>query len=214
MKQFHRVLEEHRTAVRNIRRDGNDAIKKALKDKKITEDEEKRSLDEIQKLTDDEIKKMEDMSKSKEKRSAGIEIDPPATDFTRIQRRSENKITKSRMDFAGLRVLPARFVSAGIGWWANLGCSLGKHRIIEGMKQVVHAACPHDCPDACGVLITVEDGRATKIQGDPEHPVTRGFRVPRWAKYRIGVFAGSGAVSDAESGPKGPVAGQRELRSA
>jgi ribosome recycling factor len=67
VKHLHKVLEEHRTAVRNIRRDGNDAIKKALKDKKITEDEEKRSRDEIQKLTDDEIKKMEDMSKGKEK---------------------------------------------------------------------------------------------------------------------------------------------------
>jgi ribosome recycling factor len=67
VKHLHRVLEEHRTAVRNIRRDGNDAIKKALKDKKITEDDEKRSLDEIQKLTDDEIKKMEEMSKAKEK---------------------------------------------------------------------------------------------------------------------------------------------------
>ena len=67
VKHLHKVLEEHRTAVRNIRRDGNDAIKKALKDKKITEDEEKRSLDEIQKLTDGEIKKMEEMSKAKEK---------------------------------------------------------------------------------------------------------------------------------------------------
>jgi ribosome recycling factor len=67
VKHLHRVLEEHRTAVRNIRRDGNDATKKVLKDKKITEDEEKRSLDEIQKLTDGEIKKMEDMSKGKEK---------------------------------------------------------------------------------------------------------------------------------------------------
>jgi len=67
VKHLHRVLEEHRTAVRNIRRDGNDAIKKAMKDKKITEDEEKRALEEIQKLTDDEIKKMEDMSKAKEK---------------------------------------------------------------------------------------------------------------------------------------------------
>src|SRR5215475_2045796 len=67
VKHLHKVLEEHRTAVRNIRRDGNDAIKKAMKDKKITEDEEKRSLDEIQRLTDDEIKKMEEMSKGKEK---------------------------------------------------------------------------------------------------------------------------------------------------
>src|SRR6201987_4314133 len=67
VKHLHKVLEEHRTAVRNIRRDGNDANKKAMKDKKITEDEEKRALEEIQKLTDDEIKKMEDMSKGKEK---------------------------------------------------------------------------------------------------------------------------------------------------
>jgi ribosome recycling factor len=67
VKHLHKVLEEHRTAVRNVRRDGNDATKKALKDKKITEDEEKRALDEIQKLTDDEIKKMEEMSKAKEK---------------------------------------------------------------------------------------------------------------------------------------------------
>ena len=67
VKHLHKVLEDHRTAVRNIRRDGNDAIKKALKDKKISEDEEKRSMDEIQKLTDGEIKKMEDMCKVKEK---------------------------------------------------------------------------------------------------------------------------------------------------
>lgn len=67
VKHLHKVLEEHRTAIRNIRRDGNDAIKKAMKDKKITEDEEKRSMEEIQKLTDDEIKKMEEMSKGKEK---------------------------------------------------------------------------------------------------------------------------------------------------
>jgi ribosome recycling factor len=67
VKHLHRVLEEHRTAIRNIRRDGNDSIKKAMKDKKVTEDEEKRALDEIQRLTDDEIRKMEDMSKAKEK---------------------------------------------------------------------------------------------------------------------------------------------------
>ncbi len=67
VKHLNKILEEHRTAVRNIRRDGNDAIKKAMKDKKVTEDEEKRSLDEIQKLTDDEIRKMEDMSRAKEK---------------------------------------------------------------------------------------------------------------------------------------------------
>jgi len=67
VKHLHKILEEHRTAIRNIRRDGNDQIKKALKDKKISEDDERRSLEEIQKLTDDEIKKMEEMGKTKEK---------------------------------------------------------------------------------------------------------------------------------------------------
>ncbi len=57
------------------------------------------------------------------------------------------------------------------------------------MKKVVHAACPHDCPDACGVLITVEDGRATKIQGDPAHPVTRGFLCAKVAKYLDRVYS-------------------------
>jgi anaerobic selenocysteine-containing dehydrogenase len=57
------------------------------------------------------------------------------------------------------------------------------------MKQVVHAACPHDCPDACGVLIAVEDGRATKIQGDPNHPVTRGFLCAKVAKYLDRVYS-------------------------
>jgi molybdopterin guanine dinucleotide-containing S/N-oxide reductase-like protein len=57
------------------------------------------------------------------------------------------------------------------------------------MKKVVHAACPHDCPDACGVLITVEDGRATKIQGDPGHPMTRGFLCAKVAKYLDRVYS-------------------------
>src|SRR5579859_7412548 len=57
------------------------------------------------------------------------------------------------------------------------------------MKTVVHAACPHDCPDACGVLITVEDGRATRIQGDPEHPVTQGFLCAKVAKYLDRVYS-------------------------
>lgn len=57
------------------------------------------------------------------------------------------------------------------------------------MKKVVHAACPHDCPDACGVLITVEDGRATRIQGDPSHPVTRGFLCAKVSKYLERVYS-------------------------
>ena len=67
VKHLHKILEDHRTAIRNVRRDGNDAVKKAMKDKKIAEDDEKKALDEVQKLTDAEIKKIEEMSAAKEK---------------------------------------------------------------------------------------------------------------------------------------------------
>jgi len=66
VKHLKRVLEEHRTAVRNVRRDGNDALKKLAKDKKISEDDEKRALDEVQKMTDQEILRMEELSAKKE----------------------------------------------------------------------------------------------------------------------------------------------------
>src|ERR1700683_1757472 len=80
------------------------------------------------------------------------------------------------------------------------------------MKTVVHAACPHDCPDAAGVWITVEDGRATKIQGDPDHPVTRGFLCAKVAKYLDRVYSPDRVLYPMRRvGPKGPVAGQRSL---
>jgi len=66
VKHLNKVLEEHRTAVRNVRRDGNDALKKLAKDKKISEDEEKRALEEVQKMTNDEILRMEELSRKKE----------------------------------------------------------------------------------------------------------------------------------------------------
>jgi len=65
-KHLNKVLEEHRTAVRNVRRDGNDALKKLAKEKKISEDEEKRALEEVQKMTDDEIRRMEELFHKKE----------------------------------------------------------------------------------------------------------------------------------------------------
>ena len=66
VKHLNKVLEEHRTAIRNVRRDGNEALKKLAKEKKISEDEEKRSLEEVQKMTDEEIRRMEEMSQRKE----------------------------------------------------------------------------------------------------------------------------------------------------
>ncbi len=67
VKHLHRVLEDHRTALRNIRRDANEGLKKLLKDKKISEDDEKRGLDEVQKLTDEFMERLEGQGKSKEK---------------------------------------------------------------------------------------------------------------------------------------------------
>lgn len=67
VKHMHKVLENHRTAVRNIRRDVKEAVEKLEKEKKISEDERKRSLDELEKVTHQETKKIEDLSAAKEK---------------------------------------------------------------------------------------------------------------------------------------------------
>jgi ribosome recycling factor len=67
VKHIHKVLENHRTAVRNIRRDLKEAIEKLEKEKKISEDDKKRSLDELEKVTHAETKKIEDLSAAKEK---------------------------------------------------------------------------------------------------------------------------------------------------
>ena len=65
-KQVHEIAEDHRTAVRNIRRDANERLKKMLKDKTISEDAERDGLDEVQKLTNSYISKIDEFSKSKE----------------------------------------------------------------------------------------------------------------------------------------------------
>ena len=66
VKQLNKELEDHRTALRNVRRDGNDHLKKLAKDKKISEDEEKRAQDEVQGMLNDEIRRMEEAAKRKE----------------------------------------------------------------------------------------------------------------------------------------------------
>ncbi len=64
-KQIHEIAEEHRVAVRNIRHASNDVLKKSLKDKEISEDDERRSLDDIQKLTNAHIAKIDELAKNK-----------------------------------------------------------------------------------------------------------------------------------------------------
>jgi ribosome recycling factor len=67
VKKLHHIAEDHRVALRNIRRDGNEHVKKLLKDKAISEDEDRRAHDEIQKLTDSYIQKLDQAVKTKEK---------------------------------------------------------------------------------------------------------------------------------------------------
>lgn len=67
VKNLAGVLEGHKTSMRNIRREGNEAIKKAAKDKLISADDEKRATEEVQQLTDAEIKRLEDLFRAKEK---------------------------------------------------------------------------------------------------------------------------------------------------
>jgi ribosome recycling factor len=67
VKRLHHIVEDHRVAVRNIRRDANELIKKLLKDKLISEDDERKSLDDIQKMTDAGIQKLDQAAKTKER---------------------------------------------------------------------------------------------------------------------------------------------------
>ena len=66
VKHLHNVVEQHRVAARNVRRDANEVLKKLLKDKKISEDEQRRSQDETQKLTDEAIGELDKIGKAKE----------------------------------------------------------------------------------------------------------------------------------------------------
>lgn len=58
-----------------------------------------------------------------------------------------------------------------------------------GGTQIVRGACPHDCPDTCAMLITVENGRVTGVRGDPEHPFTRGGLCVKVNNYEQRVYS-------------------------
>src|ERR1700716_612573 len=71
-KQVHEIAEDHRTAVRNIRRDANERLKKMLKDKQISEDNERDGLEEVQKLTNSYISKIDELTKTKEQEITSV----------------------------------------------------------------------------------------------------------------------------------------------
>src|SRR3989442_15409652 len=61
-------------------------------------------------------------------------------------------------------------------------------RMNNGHAKTLRLVCPHDCPDTCGMLVTVEDGKATKLRGDPDHPFTRGFLCQKVTRYLDRVY--------------------------
>jgi anaerobic selenocysteine-containing dehydrogenase len=73
-----------------------------------------------------------------------------------------------------------------------------------GNARVIRGACPHDCPDTCATLTTVEDGRATRIQGDPEHPFTQGFLCTKVNRYLERTYHADRVLAPLKRvGPKG-----------
>jgi anaerobic selenocysteine-containing dehydrogenase len=69
---------------------------------------------------------------------------------------------------------------------AGGGATVGTKRLCHSFEMsttVIRAACPHDCPDTCAMLVTVEDGRAIKVQGDPDHPPTHGALCTKVSRY-------------------------------
>ncbi len=72
---------------------------------------------------------------------------------------------------------------AGAGYLLSVATSLAPDQLSLTHDGVVRGACPHDCPDTCATLITVENGRATHIAGDPDHPVTKGFLCAKVNRY-------------------------------
>ncbi len=73
-----------------------------------------------------------------------------------------------------------------------------------GQRTTVHAACPHDCPDTCAIRVTVEDGVAVRVQGDPDHPPTHGALCTKVARYTERTYHPERLLHPLRrSGPKG-----------
>ena len=75
---------------------------------------------------------------------------------------------------------------------------------LPASRTVVRGACPHDCPDTCALLVTVENGRAIKVEGAPDHPTTRGTLCTKVARYLDRTYASERVLHPLRRvGPKG-----------
>ena len=84
-KLVHKYAEEGRNGVRQVRRDANDRLKKLLKDHKISEDDERRGLDDVQKITDQHIALIDDLQKKKDSELLGAEVTQRVSYFTHLE---------------------------------------------------------------------------------------------------------------------------------
>ena len=83
--------------------------------------------------------------------------------------------------------------------------------IDTGSERIVHGTCPHDCPDTCAMLITVKDGVATKVRGDPAHPTTQGVLCTKVSRYLERTYSPDRVLYPMRRvGPKGPGQGTWE----
>jgi anaerobic selenocysteine-containing dehydrogenase len=81
---------------------------------------------------------------------------------------------------------------------------------MSGMPALHRSTCPHDCPDACGLLVEVQEGRAVSVRGDPEHPWSKGSLCPKVTRYQETVHAPSRLLTPLlRDGPKGAGAFRR-----
>src|SRR6266446_835386 len=64
----------------------------------------------------------------------------------------------------------------------------GVQLVDDQMTKTIRAVCPHDCPDTCSMVVTVADGRAVSLRGDPDHPFTRGFLCGKVSRYLERVY--------------------------
>lgn len=73
------------------------------------------------------------------------------------------------------------------------------------VRRTVRAACPHDCPDTCAMQVTVEDGRAVRVSGDPDHPTTHGALCTKVSRYAERTYHPERVLQPLKRvGPKGP----------
>ena len=158
-------------------------------------------------------------------RAAGYELTPVADGhlccgsagtYSILQPELSGQLRERKLAALARRRRPRRIATANIGCLAHLQGGTrnarsaldriaGRRVSVEfRMETIVRAACPHDCPDTCAMLVTVKDGVAVKVQGDPSHPFTDGSLCTKVSHYTERTYAPDRLLHPLKRvGPKG-----------